>query len=53
MINSEGSVEYDDELIPTGNAIPIKNTSLDFSKSLTIASRIDELVPRQLFQGKG
>ncbi|MBN8789598.1 MAG: galactose mutarotase [Terrimonas sp.] len=52
-IRSENSVECDDELIPTGNIISIKDTALDFTRPLTIGSRIDESFPGQLFPGKG
>ncbi|MBN8860818.1 MAG: galactose mutarotase [Sphingobacteriales bacterium] len=52
-VNSENSVECDEELIPTGNIIPIKNTPLDFTRPQTIGARIDQSFPGQLFPGKG
>ncbi|HRO45011.1 aldose epimerase family protein [Agriterribacter sp.] len=52
-IHSENSVECDDELIPTGNIISIKDTALDFTRPITIGSRIGESFPGQLFPGKG
>jgi aldose 1-epimerase len=52
-IHAESSVECNDELIPTGNIISVKNTPLDFNSPRTIGSRIDQSFPGQLFQGKG
>ena len=52
-INAESSVECDDELIPTGKTISVKDTPLDFTKPRTIGSRIDQSFTGQLFQGKG
>lgn len=52
-INSENSVECDNELIPTGNIISIKDTALDFTRPITIGSRVGESFPGQLFPGKG
>lgn len=52
-IHSENSVECDNELIPTGNIISIKDTALDFTRPITIGSRMGESFPGQLFPGKG
>lgn len=52
-IHAEQSVECDDELIPTGNIISIKDTALDFTRPKTIGARVGESFPGQLFPGKG
>jgi len=52
-MNAERSVECDDELIPTGKIISIKDTPLDFTDSQSIGSRIDQSFPGQLFREKG
>ncbi len=52
-IHAENSIECNDQLIPTGNIIPVKETPLDFTCSVTIGARINESSPGQLFPGKG
>ena len=52
-IHANNSVECDEELIPTGNIISVKDTPLNFTSPRTIKSRINESFPGQLFQGKG
>lgn len=52
-IYSDHSIECDDELIPAGDIISIKDTPIDFTHPRTIGSRIDESFPGQLFSGKG
>ncbi len=52
-IYSNHSVKCDDELIPTGDMISIKDTPLDFTHPRTIGSRVNESFPGQLFSGKG
>ena len=52
-INSENSVECNEELIPTGNIVSIKNTPLNFTRPQTIGHRVDQSFPGQLFPGKG
>lgn len=52
-IDSDQSVECNDELIPTGNIIPIKHTPVDFTRPRAIGDRINESFPGHLFSGKG
>ena len=52
-ICADRSVECDEELIPTGNIISIKDTPLDFTRPQKIGARINESFPGQLFKGKG
>lgn len=47
------SADCNEELIPTGKIISVKNTPLDFTRVRTIGSRIHEYFPGQLFSGKG
>lgn len=52
-IQSDFTVESNEELIPTGNIISVKGTLLDFTYSQKIGLRINEEFPGQLFPGKG
>jgi aldose 1-epimerase len=52
-ICADRSVECDEELIPTGNIISIKDTPLDFTRPQKIGARVNESFPGQLFKGKG
>lgn len=52
-IHAGNSVECDDELIPTGNIISVRETPLDFSQPRTIGSRVNESFPGQLFRQRG
>lgn len=52
-VDSESSLECNDELIPTGNIISIKDTPLDFAEPRTIGSRINKSFPGQLLPEKG
>jgi aldose 1-epimerase len=52
-IHAESSIESNENLIPTGKIIFIKDTPLDFSHSEKIGLRINEEFPGQLFSGKG
>jgi aldose 1-epimerase len=52
-VHAESSVECNDELIPTGNIISVKDTPLDFNTPQTIGSRMDQSFAGQLFPGKG
>lgn len=52
-IFAKNSVECDDELVPTGRIIPVKNTAIDFTSPQKIGSRLHESVAGQLFPGKG
>lgn len=52
-IPSEKTAECDDELLPTGRIISLKNTVLDFNTPRTIGSRLDENITGQVFAGKG
>lgn len=47
-ICAENSVECDEELVPTGNIIPVKDTPVDFIRSRTIGCPVDGSLP-----GKG
>lgn len=52
-IPSAYSPECNEELIPTGEIISVKNTPIDFTRPQPLGSRIQEDFPGQLFAGKG
>jgi aldose 1-epimerase len=43
MINADGYLPVDTGLIPTGEVKPVKDTSMDFTKPMTIGSRIGQV----------
>jgi|YelNatPaOPRAMG01_1025707.scaffolds.fasta_scaffold00073_28 aldose 1-epimerase len=43
-IDADNYTEVDDELIPTGKILPVKDTPLDFTKPRKIGERIDKLL---------
>ncbi len=43
MINAQRYTEFDDETLPTGKILPVKDTALDFTKPRAIGSRIKEM----------
>jgi aldose 1-epimerase len=43
MINADGFLPVDDGLIPTGEVKPVKGTPMDFTKTTTIGSRIEQV----------
>ncbi len=43
MLNAKHSLAIDDKKIPTGELSPVKNTPLDFTKSMRIGERIKEV----------
>ena len=43
MIAADNYTPVDETLIPTGEIKPVKNTPMDFTKPMTIGSRIDQL----------
>ncbi len=52
-IHANASIACDDELIPTGRIVSIKDSPLDFTRPQMVGARIDESYPGQLFRGKG
>lgn len=52
-IHADSCIESNENLIPTGKIISIKDTPLDFSHSEKIGLLINEEFPGQLFSGKG
>lgn len=43
MLNANGYLPVDDGLIPTGEVEPVKGTPMDFTKTMTIGSRIEQV----------
>lgn len=52
-IPADNVIGSNEQLIPTGEIIPVLSTPLDFTLSQKIGSRIHEAFPGQLFPGKG
>ena len=50
-INANKFVEVDDELIPTGNLVNVKNTPMDFTKTKVIGKDIDSDFEQLKFTG--
>ncbi|MGW8257964.1 MAG: aldose epimerase family protein [Thermoguttaceae bacterium] len=43
MLNADGFLPVDENLIPLGNVKPVLGTAMDFNKPMTIGSRIDQV----------
>ena len=43
MLNADGYLPVDDGLIPLGKIAPVKGTPMDFTKPMTIGSRIAQV----------
>ncbi len=53
QINADGYTPVDATLIPTGKIEPVAGTPFDFTKPISIGSRLDTLANEQLRYGKG
>lgn len=53
FIHANTAIDCNDELVPTGKLIPVKNTALDFTRSVPIGARIHENIPGQLYSSRG
>ena len=53
QINADGYTPVDGTLIPTGKIAPVATTPFDFTKPMSIGSRLDTISNEQLKYGKG